>query len=178
MIEEQEPMPMEGWVHISVAIEAGTQQGQATERTLAQMGVNGADWQRVHTFWQTKMSASQPELIQAHERYLAHYRPKYGLYPGGLNQEQFEQQAVQKVLEMGRAGQAAQVQAFLQEAFPGDADDLYALRRWVKQACEKCGESGDRATAQQLLPVAHAMDEDEDDPLDEWVASEMESLFD
>ena len=62
---------------------------------------------------------------------------------------------------MAGAGQAAQILPFLKDYFPDDAEDNDALDWWFDKACDMCGESGDRARAEALLPIRYQLQEDE-----------------
>jgi hypothetical protein len=172
------PVPFEKWIEITVAQNAGTQNGQDPTAVLAQFGISPADWGMIGGWWGQHFNAHAMEMMEEYNRWTAHFEAKYGVgHADGLTSDEREEQTIAKIVEMGRSGQAGQVVGFLKEKFPDDADDMDALDWWVDKACDLCGEQGDRATAQQLLPVRYSLQEDEDEPMNEWIESAMDMLF-
>ncbi len=174
----QEPVPFERWIEITVAQDAGAQQGKDPAAVLAEFGITPAEWGTIGAWWGQKFNANAMAMMDDYNKWTAHFQQKYGVgHADGMTDDEREDAVVAQIIQMGQSGQAGSIIGFLKQKFPDDADDMDALDWWVDKACDKCGEAGDRATAQQLLPVRYQLQEDEDDPMDEWVASEMESLF-
>ena len=172
------PVPFERWIEITVAQGAGADQGKDPTAVLAAFGISPAEWGTIGAWWGQKFNANAMEMMEEYNKWTAHYEAQYGVgHADGLTSDEREEQVIAHILEMARTGQAAQIVAFLKEKFPDDADDMDALDWWVDKACDLCGEQGDRSTAAQLLPVRYGLQEDEEDPMHEWVESEMESLF-
>lgn len=174
----QEPVPFERWIEITVAQEAGSQQGKDPTAVLAEFGITPADWGTIGAFWGQKFNSNAMAMMEDYNKWTAHFQQKYGVgHADGMTDDEREDAIVAEIIAMGKSGQAGNIIAFLKQKFPDDADDMDALDWWVDKACDKCGEDGDRATAQQLLPVRYQLQEDEDDPMDEWIASAMDMLF-
>jgi hypothetical protein len=172
------PVPFEKWIEITVAQGAGSQNGQDPAAVLAQFGITPADWGMIGGWWGQHFNAHAMEMMEEYNKWTAHYEAQYGVgHADGLTSDEREEKTIAHIIEMGRSGQAGQVVAFLKDKFPDDADDMDALDWWVDKACDLCGEQGDRATAQQLLPVRYSLQEDEDEPMNEWIESAMEMLF-
>jgi hypothetical protein len=161
-----EPVPFEKFVEVMEAQNAGHQKGEDANAVLASFGM----------YWNKKMSQEASKYHQLFTEYSAKYSAMYG-DGDGLTQDQREDKILAQILQMAGAGQAAQILPFLKDYFPDDAEDNDALDWWFDKACDMCGESGDRARAEALLPIRYQLQEDEEDPMQEWVASEMESLF-
>ena len=155
---------------------AASQRGEDANAVLASFGMNALDWSNIGMYWNKKMAQEATKYHQLYSQFSARYAAKYG-NGDGLTNEEREEKIVAKVLEMAGAGQAPQILGFLKSYFPEDADDMDALDWWVDKACDICAERGDRARAQALLPVRYQLQEDVDESVEEWVSSEMESLF-
>jgi hypothetical protein len=172
----QEPCSYEKYVEIMEAQNAAYQRGEDAAACLATFGFSVVDWSNVGMFWSKK---TQQEAMKYHElfiQYSAKYQAKYGT-GDGLTQDQREEMILAKIMEMAGNGQAQQILPYLKDYFPDDAEDMDALDWWIDKCCDMCEESGDRARAQQLLPIRYLLQEDEEDPMEVWVASQMESLF-
>lgn len=172
------PVPFEKWIEITVAQQAGTEKGEDPSAVLARFGITPADWGTIGGWWGQHFNANAMQMMDDYNRWTAHFERQYGVGHGdGLTSDEREEQTLATILDMARGGKAQQLVAFLKEKFPDDADDNDALDWWLDKACDMCGESGDQATAKQLLYVRYPLQEDEDDPMEEWVASSMEMLF-
>ncbi len=172
-----EPIPFELFVEISEAQSAAGQRGEDASAVLASFGMSPLDWSNVGMYWNKRLAQEATKYHQLYTEYSAKYQAKYGT-GDGLTTDQREEKILGQVLSMAGAGQAAQILPYLREYFPDDAHDTDALDWWLDKACDMCGESGDRARAQALLPHRYGLQDDVDEPLEQWVASEMESLFD
>lgn len=174
----QPPIPFEKWIEITVAQDAGHQQGQDPAAVLAHFGMSPADWGTVGGWWGQHFSANAMAMMDDYNRWTAHYQQQYGVgHADGMTSDDREEATIEKLLEMARTGQAGNIVGFLRQTFPDDADDMDALHWWVDKACDKCGEIGDQGAAQQLLSVRYTLQDDKDDPMHVWVQSEMEMLF-
>ncbi len=172
----EEPVPFEKFVEVTIAQSAGAERGEDPSAVLGSFGMSPVDFSNIGMYWNKRMSQEATKYHQLFTEYSAKYEAKYGT-GDGLTQDQREEMIVAKILEMAGTGQADQIVPFLKDYFPEDAEDLDVLNGWVDRACDVCGESGDRARAAVLLPVRYQLQEDEEDSMEEWVASEMESLF-
>lgn len=170
------PVPFEKWIEIGVAQQAGSKHGEDPEAVFARFGITSAEWGTIGGWWGHHFNSRAMEMMADYDKWTAHYEKQYGL-SDGLTSAEREVKTIAEVFEMGRGGQAPQIVAFLKQRFPDDADDGDALGWWIKKAIDKCEESGDRNTALQLLHAQYPLLEDEEDPLEEWVASEMDGLF-
>jgi len=173
-----EPVPFERFVEIEVAIRAASDRGEDVTQAMAGLGVSPVDWSNIGMYWSKRIQQEAVKYHALHTQYTAQYEQKYGVGHGdGLTDEEREVKVKAEVLQMAKSGNASQILAYLKKTFPDDAGDNDALDWWLDAACDQCGEDGDRATAQALLTVRYPLQEDEDDPLEEWVASELSSLF-
>lgn len=171
-----EPVSFEVFVEVQEAQSAAAERGEDAIAVLASFGMQPVDWSNIGMYWNKRMAQEATKYHQLYSEYSAKYAAKYGT-GDGLTQDQREEKVLAQILHMAGTGQAGQVLAYLKDYFPDDAGDDLALDWWFEKACEMCGESGDRARAQQLVPLRYPLQEDEEDPMEEWVASEMESLF-
>lgn len=172
----EEPCSYERYVEIMEAQNAGYQKGEDANAILATFGFNAVDWSNVGMYWSKKTQQEAEKYHRLFTEYSAKYQAKYGT-GDGMTQDQREEFILGKIMEMAGNGQAQQILPYLKDYFPDDAEDMDALDWWIDKCCDMCGESGDRARAEQLLPIRYVLQEDEEDPMAEWVASEMESLF-
>lgn len=174
----QAPVPFERWIEITVAQQAGSQRGEDPAAVLARFGISSADWGTIGGWWSHHFNAHAIEMMPDYERWTAHFEQQYGVGHGdGLTTDDREEKTIAEVIQMAASGRAPELVAFLRGRFPDDAHDNDAIDWWLDKACDKCEETGDKNTAFQLLHARYPLQEDEDDPVDEWVQSEMESLF-
>ncbi len=166
-----EPVPFETFVELSVAGRAGV-----LESALASKGMSPVDWSNVGMYWNRRIAQEATKYHRLFDEYMPTYELKYGI-GDGLTNDQREEKILSQILDMAGSGRAAEILPFLKNYFPDDADDDDALDWWLDTACDRCGDAGDRARAQQLLPIRYQLLEDKDDPQHEWIASQMESLF-
>ncbi|MCA9671114.1 MAG: hypothetical protein KC503_36200 [Myxococcales bacterium] len=172
-----EPVPFEKWIEITVAQEAGHQQGHDPAAVLAQFGITPADWGMIGAYWGQKFNENAMAMMDDYNRLTAQFQQKYGVgHADGMTSDEREEVVVQQLIDMARNGQANQIIGFLKQKFPDDADDNDALDWWVDKACDVCGEQGDRGAAQQLIPVRYQLSE-QDEPYDEFYESAMSMLF-
>jgi hypothetical protein len=171
-----EPVPFETYVEIMEAQNAAAAKGEDAAAVLSSFGMSPLDWSNVGMYWSKKQQQEATKYHQLFIEYSAKYQGKYGT-GDGLTSDQREEKVLAHIIQLASTGQAAQIVPYLKDYFPEEAEDMDAQHWWVDKACDMCGESGNRATAEQLLYVRYHLQEDHDDPQDVWVASELESLF-
>lgn len=167
-----EPVPFETFVEISEALRAG---GEPTA-VLAQFGIRPVDWSNMGMYWNRRIAQEATKYHELYTQLSARFAAKYG-NGDGLTIEEREEMILGKILQMAGTGQAGQILPFLRSYFPDDANDLTALDWWLDKACDMCGRSGDRASAQQLLIARYPLQENEEDPMDVWVNNALDQLF-
>lgn len=163
-----EPVPFEKFVEISEALRFG--------HGLDTFGMSPADWSNIGMYWNKKLSQEASKYHQLYTQYGATYEAKYG-NGDGLTNDQREEMITAKILEMVGAGQGSQILPYLKDYFPDDADDMDVMDGWFDRACDACETNGDRERAQALLVLRYPLQEDEEDPLETWVARKMDFLF-
>lgn len=171
------PVSMEKWIEITVAQEAGHQQGRDPAEVLGQFGISPADWGTIGGWWGHHFNAHAMEMMEDYNRLTAKYEAQYGIRHDADDSDDGTAEIVAHLIALATCGRDSEITSFLQGKFPKDADDLSALDWWVEQACDKCGETGERRAAEQLLAVRYRLQEDEEDPMHEWIASEMDMIF-
>ncbi len=93
--------------------------------------------------------------------------------------EATEENAVREIMKMAVSGQAADIISYLKATFPDDADDNDALDYYSDKACDLFEEAGNRDGAKAMLGVRYELTgKEESDDKEEWIADELESLFD
>ncbi len=171
-----EPVSFERFVELTEAQAAAATRGEDPIALLASFGLTPIDWSNIGQYWAKKQQQEATKYYELYNQYSATYAAKYG-NGDGLTNDQREVKIVGEILTMAGSGQTAQIIPYLQEYFPEDAHDNDALDWWLDQACDKCVETGDQGRAQQILWMRHGLQDDVDEPVAEWVQSELESLF-
>ncbi len=171
-----EPIPFEKFVEIMEAQSAASQKGEDVNALLGTFDMTAIDWSNVSQYWNKKMQQEADKYYNLFTEYSAKYQGIYGTGDGLTNDER-EEMIYAKILEMAGSGQAAQILPYLKDYFPEDADDNDVMDGWLDKACDMCEVSGDRARAEQIMPLRYPLQDDEDDPMAEWVQSQLESLF-
>ena len=171
-----EPVPFEKFVEIMEAQSAASEKGEDIAALLGTFGMTAIDWSNVGQYWNKKMAQEASKYGDLFTQYSAKYQGIYGTGDGLTNDER-EEMIYAKILEMAGSGQAAQILPFLRDYFPEDADDNCVMNGWLDKACDRCEVAGDRARAEQLMPLRYPLQDDEDEPMEQWVQSQLESLF-
>ena len=172
-----EPFSFERWIEITVAQEAGSAQGQDPAGVLAQFGMTAADWGTASGWWSQKFNANAMAMLEDYNRLTAQFRAKYGLQDTDETGDELEERVKKDLVAMAKSGRGAEILPYLKKTFPDDADDADALDHHVDQAADVVGEEGDKNAALVLLKIRYSLQEDEDDPEDEWIESAMDLLF-
>ncbi|MBL4635407.1 MAG: hypothetical protein JKY56_16220 [Kofleriaceae bacterium] len=171
-----EPVSFERFVELTEAQGAASTRGEDPIAVLASFGMSPMDWSNIGQYWAKKQQQEATKYYELYNQYSAVYAAKYG-NGDGMTNDQREVKIVNDILNMAGSGQTAQIIPFLQEYFPEDAQDMCVLDGWLDRACDKCVETGDQGRAQQILWMRHGLQDDVDEPVAEWVQSELESLF-
>ncbi|UCH77298.1 MAG: hypothetical protein JSU81_06030 [Candidatus Coatesbacteria bacterium] len=94
----------------------------------------------------------------------------------GEDRDALIEEAVREVVKRAAAGDVAGIVDYLKQTFPDDADDNDALDWYLDKACDLLAEAGNRDAARHLLGVRHGL-VGEDEDREEWIESELDSLF-
>jgi len=173
-----EPIPFEKWIEVTVAQDAAASQGGDAAQVLAGFGMSPADWGVAGGWWGQKFAANAYDMMDEYDKLTAKYRAKYGLADTEETSDELEERVTKDVAEMAKGGRGAEMMPYLKKTFPDDADDNDALDHYLGLAADQVASKGDKRAAMVILGVRYEISDDQDDPKDEWIASEMEMLFD
>lgn len=168
------PVPFELFVEVTEALRAAGKRGQDTTATLAAFNLRPIDWSNIGAYWNRAIAQQATKYHRLYDELGVKFAAKYG-NGDGLTTAQREQMIFGKLIGMARSKQPAAMVPFLREYFPEDADDRIVLDGWLRNAVDQVGTS-DLAAARQLLLARYPLQEDEEDPLEVWVAAELERL--
>jgi hypothetical protein len=170
-----EPVSYERFVEITVSQDAAHRRGQDPIAALKSLGLTPVDWSNIGAFWSKKFQQEATKYHRLHLEFTAKYEKKYGI-GDGLTQDQREEKVLGELLQMCRAGRSAQVVAHIKQNVPGEQDNS-AIDWWLDKTCDALAQVGDQKAARQLLAVRYPLQDGEDDPMGEWIESQMNSLF-
>lgn len=171
-----EPVSFERYVELREAQAAGATRGEDPIALLQSFGLTPMDWSNIGQYWAKKFQQEASKYYELDVKYTAVYSAKYGNGDGLTNDER-EVKIVNDILNMAGSNQTMQILPFLRDYFPEDAHDNDVMNGWLDRACDRCAETGDQGRAQQILWIRHSVQDDVEEPVAEWVQSEMESLF-